>query len=56
MESRARWTETVTRAAEERGLPWAYWEFGAGFGAYSRTQNRWIPELLDALIPPEDRE
>jgi endoglucanase len=53
MASRARWTAQIVREAEARGFGWAYWEFGAGFGAYDRTARAWRPELLQALIPGE---
>jgi len=52
MESRARWTAYVARKAEENGFSWAYWEFGAGFGVYDRSQQKWVPPLLEALLPP----
>lgn len=53
MDSRARWTEAVARQAEARGMSWAYWEFGAGFGVYDRGSKIWIKPLLNALIPTE---
>lgn len=53
MDSRVRWTAHVARAAEARGFSWAYWEFGAGFGAYDRARSRWNTPLLQALIPSE---
>jgi endoglucanase len=52
-ESQLLWTAFVTREAEARGISWAYWEFGAGFGVYDRAARRWRPDLLEALIPPE---
>jgi endoglucanase len=51
MDSRVRWTETIRREAETRGIPWAYWEFGAGFGVYDREAETWRTPLLNALIP-----
>jgi endoglucanase len=51
MESRARWTAAVAREAEKRGWSWAYWEFGAGFGAYDREKEAWREPLKAALIP-----
>ena len=51
MASRARWTATVRQEAEARGIPWAYWEFGAGFGVYDRDAGAWREPLLEALIP-----
>ncbi|HJZ59323.1 MAG TPA: glycoside hydrolase family 5 protein [Gemmataceae bacterium] len=51
MDSRARWTAAVVREAEARGFSWAYWEFGAGFGAYDRQAKAWRDPLLKALVP-----
>jgi endoglucanase len=51
MASRARWTATVVKEAEARGFSWAYWEFGAGFGAYDRDKKAWREPLLGALVP-----
>lgn len=53
MESRARYTAFVARTAEELGMSWAYWEFGAGFGVYNRGTGTWKAELLSALIPEQ---
>lgn len=51
METRARWTAFIAREAEVRQFAWTYWEFGAGFGVYDRTLNRWNEPLLQALVP-----
>lgn len=51
LESRARWTMFVSRAAEQKGFSWSYWEFCSGFGIYNQQTGLWITELLDALIP-----
>ncbi len=51
MDSRARWTAAVRAEAEKHGMSWAYWEFGAGFGAYDRAQKAWREPLLRALVP-----
>lgn len=48
MGDRIAWTAFVAREAERRGFSWAYWEFDAGFGAYSGGQ--WN-ELHGALTP-----
>ena len=48
--SRVRWTRAVRDAAEARGFGWAYWEFGAGFGAFDPVTNAWRAELLEALV------
>ena len=50
IESRERWTRYVARAAEARGISWAYWEFGAGFGVYDRARRQWNEPILNALI------
>jgi endoglucanase len=48
MDDRVAWTAFVAREAERRGFSWAYWEFDAGFGAY--TNGGWNA-LHRALIP-----
>ncbi|MDH3498269.1 MAG: glycoside hydrolase family 5 protein [Gemmatimonadota bacterium] len=48
MSDRVAWTTFVRSEAERRGFAWAYWEFDAGFGAWSN--GRWN-ELHGALIP-----
>lgn len=50
MASRERWTAFIVSEAEARGFSFAYWEFGAGFGAFDRGAGAWRPELLGALI------
>jgi endoglucanase len=49
IEGRARWTACVARAAESHGMPWTYWEFCNGFGAYDKTTKMWREPLLKAL-------
>ncbi|MDB5311843.1 MAG: glycoside hydrolase family 5 [Gemmataceae bacterium] len=51
IDSRTKWTAAVVREAEARGFSWAYWEFGAGFGAYDRDAKAWREPLLRALTP-----
>jgi endoglucanase len=53
MDSRARWTRAVAREAEKNGFSWAYWEFGAGFGAYDPSAKAWREPLLKALLDKE---
>ncbi|MBN2001981.1 MAG: glycoside hydrolase family 5 protein [Anaerolineae bacterium] len=53
MDSRVNWTTFMRTEAESRGIAWAYWEFGSGFGVYNRDENRWNEGLLKALIPDE---
>ncbi len=53
-DSRFEWTKFVAQEAEDRGIPWSYWEFGAGFGVYDRDDDRWNSEIYDALaVNPE---
>lgn len=56
MASRTLWTEFIARQGEKRGFSWAYWEFCAGFGAYDRSRNDWNYPLLNALIPPKNKQ
>lgn len=50
MDSRVKWTAFVRSEAENRGMSWAYWEFGSGFGAYDPATNKWRDPLKNALI------
>lgn len=36
---------------EKNNLPWAYWEYCAGFGAYDTGNRQWKPFVMDALMP-----
>jgi endoglucanase len=49
--SRARWTRFVREEAEKRGMSFAYWEFGAGFGVYDPAAKKWHEPLREALVP-----
>lgn len=51
IDSRVRWTTFVTRAAEQKGFSWSYWEFCSGFGVYNQQTGEWLTKLLQALIP-----
>ncbi len=50
MDSRARWTNYLSRYFEEQGWSWAYWEFSAGFGIYNPESETYNPKLVDALL------
>jgi endoglucanase len=52
-ESRVKWTQTIARTCESLEMPWAYWEFCAGFGIYDLKAKAWRNDLLHALIPPQ---
>jgi len=51
MDSRARWTAAVARAAESRGWSWAYWQFDSDFILYDVKNEEWVAPILNALIP-----
>ena len=55
MESRAKYTAAVARAAEKRGWAWAYWQFDSDFILYDIDKDQWIEPIHDALIPEKDR-
>jgi endoglucanase len=50
MASREKWTTFVRSEAERLGMSWAYWEFGAGFGAFDRDAGQWREPLKRALL------
>ena len=52
MESRARYTAAVARAAEARNWSWAYWQFERDFFVYDVKRDAWVEPILHALIPP----
>jgi len=53
-DSRVLWTDYVARSAEKRGLSWAYWEFGSGFGVYDPISLQWNEPILNALIQKQE--
>ena len=52
IELRAAYTAAVARAAERRGLAWAYWQFDSDFIVWDMTRNAWVEPIRSALIPP----
>ena len=50
--SRERWTAVMAQSAQDRGISFAYWEFGAGFGVYDRPTASWNEGLRQALLEP----
>lgn len=54
--SRQRWTTFVVQSALQRQISFAYWEFGAGFGVYDRSQRAWNEELRQALLDTQAKE
>ncbi len=53
MDSRARYTAAVARAAEGRSWAWAYWQFDSDFIAYDLKHDQWVRPIWKALIPDE---
>lgn len=51
MESRARYANAVTRAAEANGWSWAWWQFDSDFVLYDIKRDAWVEPILHALIP-----
>lgn len=49
-DSRVAWTRFVADESKRLGLSWAYWEFGAGFGAYNPKTDTWREPLREALL------
>ncbi|WP_404368748.1 glycoside hydrolase family 5 protein [Sphingomonas sp. MMS24-J45] len=47
---RARYAETVRRAAEKHGFPWAYWQFDSDFVLYDIEGEHWIEPIRAALV------
>jgi endoglucanase len=50
MESRARYTAAVARAAEKRGWSWAYWQFDSDFILYDMSRDAWVEPIKLALV------
>lgn len=50
MESRVLWTDTVSRAAHERGFARAYWQFSSDFLLYDFGKQAWVEPILRAVI------
>ncbi len=52
MTSRAAWTATVARAAEQHGMAWCYWQFDSDFIVFDVKSGTWVKPIHDALVPP----
>jgi endoglucanase len=50
-DSRACYTASVARAAEQRGWSWAYWQFDSDFILYDIAKDAWVEPLRKALVP-----
>lgn len=48
---RVAYTSAVSREAERRGFPWAYWQFDGDFIAWDMKRNAWVEPIRRALIP-----
>jgi len=51
MESRARYTSAVARAAEARGWAWSYWQFDSDFLLWDMQKDAFAEPIRRALIP-----
>lgn len=50
MEQRARWTRTLRRGMEDRGLAWCHWDFAGSLNVYDVEKEAWLPDLKAALL------
>jgi len=50
MTHRAAWTRAVREATEAAGAGWCAWDFAGAFPIYDRARERFIPELIEALL------
>jgi endoglucanase len=48
--SRVTWTRAVRKEAEQRGIPWTYWDDGKDFKLYDPKARTWNADLLAALF------
>jgi endoglucanase len=48
--TRTAWTGHVRREAERLGMGWCVWGFAAEFRIYDADENRFLPDLLGALM------
>ncbi len=51
MEARVRYLKAITRAAEDRGWSWAYWQFDSDFILWDMKRDAWVEPILNALVP-----
>jgi endoglucanase len=49
IKSRERWTTFIARYMESKNIPWAYWEWSAGFGIWDPNANTIIGPIANAL-------
>lgn len=56
MDSRARWTEAVSRISEELGFAWCYWEYKGEFGVWDQGSATWNTPLTDALLSRTEQQ
>lgn len=50
MPSREIYTRTMRDLLENKGIGWAYWEFGSTFGMYDPKKSTWIEPIRRALL------
>ncbi len=49
-EERVNWMRAYRQAADEAGIGWCLWDFGAAFSIYDTQTQKWNEPILDALL------
>lgn len=49
-DQRAEWIEYYRRSAEDSGIGWCLWDFGAAFGIYDVETKSWSEQIKHALL------
>ncbi len=44
----------VSKSMEDAGIPWAYWEYNSGFGAYDSSSKAWKDYVMNGLTRRSD--
>lgn len=52
LDSRARLVATVREQCESAGIGWAIWEDPVNMSLFDSRAGTWLPEIIDALLPP----
>ncbi len=47
---RAKWIKYYRQSAEDAGIGWCLWDFGAAFAIYDEETKSWSPPILEALF------
>ncbi|MGC4070887.1 MAG: cellulase family glycosylhydrolase [Polyangiaceae bacterium] len=49
MESRADYTTSLVKLAQELGISWSYWQFASDMGIWNNRNMAFEPKMLEAL-------